>query len=238
MIPRIFLKILIITYGVALPAYWSHKALRDSNEKETQKWLTYWIIFSLFVKILDVANYVIEIWLPFYNELVLLTLFWLLSPQLNGSKFLYNNYLKPALSNYENDIDSSMEKVWKCILDVGLRVSSKTVKFVINTTIKFLKEGNFTDFEENYALGKDENEQFGVLNVFQNILDSEGSSPNSDPINVIDGSLGDGNQLCEKESFDDVISNHPKSKYKLCKKNKTFQRRKISASEKNLRQNN
>ncbi|GFR31545.1 uncharacterized protein T19C3.4 [Trichonephila clavata] len=224
MIPRLFLQILIITYGVALPVYWSHKALKNSNEKQIQEWLTYWIIFSLFAKFLDLSSYVIGFWLPFYNELVLLTLFWLISPHFNGSKFLYDNYLKPALSNYENKIDSSLEKTWKNFLDVGLRVSVNTAKLVINATVKFLKEGNFTDFKDKSLLDRDENGKLRDFNVFQNFLDSEGLSSKIDAIDDAKRSSGDGNQVCEKESLDDIIINHPKTKHKLCKKNKAFKR--------------
>ncbi|PRD30707.1 UNVERIFIED_CONTAM: Uncharacterized protein T19C3.4 [Trichonephila clavipes] len=221
MIPRLFLQILIITYGVVLPIYWSHKALKNNNEKQIQEWLTYWIMFSLFAKFLDLSSCVIGFWLPFYNELVLLTLFWLISPQFNGSKFLYNNYLKPALSNYENEIDSSLEKTWKNFLDVGLRVSANTAKLVINATIKFLKEGNFTDFKDKSLFKKDEKDP----------LNSEGLSSKIDSINEEKGSSGGGNQICEKESLDDIIINHPKTKYKLCKKNKAYKRKKLKNDE-------
>ena len=35
--------------GAVFPAYKSFKALRTNDEEETQKWLKYWVIYSLFI---------------------------------------------------------------------------------------------------------------------------------------------------------------------------------------------
>ncbi|GBM06544.1 hypothetical protein AVEN_150377-1 [Araneus ventricosus] len=111
MIPRIFLKTVIIIYGIILPVYWSHIALKTYDVKETQRWLTYWMVFVLYIKLLDWVDGLVRIWLPFYNEISLLILLWLLDSELNGSIFLYNFYLKPFLSSCEIEIGSSMHKI-------------------------------------------------------------------------------------------------------------------------------
>ncbi|GIY17816.1 hypothetical protein CDAR_560881 [Caerostris darwini] len=221
MIPRIMLKIIIIFYGIALPVYWSHKALKTNNAKETQRWLTYWIMFTLFMKLFDLTNVIIRIWLPFYNELILLTFIWLLCPQFNGSKFLYNSYLKPALSNYETEIDTSLEEVWKNFLNFSVKISSGAVKSIARIVIHFLKDGNIKDLREKILEKQPDEEQFDDFEKLNKFLkSSEDTEANINGINE----NGDGNMCMKPEKVEEVSFSLPKLKEKVCKKNKSYKK--------------
>ncbi|TSN67067.1 Receptor expression-enhancing protein 2 [Bagarius yarrelli] len=64
----------------------------------------YWIIFALFTTA-EVITDLFLCWLPFYYELKIAFMVWLLSPYTKGSSVLYRKFVHPTLSSKEKDID-------------------------------------------------------------------------------------------------------------------------------------
>lgn len=64
----------------------------------------YWIIFALFTTV-EVITDIFMCWLPFYYELKIAFVLWLLSPYTKGSSMLYRKFVHPTLSSKEKDID-------------------------------------------------------------------------------------------------------------------------------------
>uniref|UniRef100_A0A672K4F7 Receptor expression-enhancing protein n=1 Tax=Sinocyclocheilus grahami TaxID=75366 RepID=A0A672K4F7_SINGR len=93
-----------LAFGTLYPAYSSYKAVKTKNVKEYVKWMMYWIVFALFTTAETITDMLLS-WFPFYFELKIAFVIWLLSPYTKGSSVLYRKFVHPTLSNKEKEID-------------------------------------------------------------------------------------------------------------------------------------
>jgi len=125
MLPALISRVISLTLGTLYPAYASYKAVRTKNVKEYVRWMMYWIVFALFTSAETFADVFLSFWFPFYYELKIITLMWLLLPQTNGSSVLYKQFVHPALLKREQEIDSLLEEAktrgYSTILQLGVR---------------------------------------------------------------------------------------------------------------------
>ncbi|EEB18356.1 hypothetical protein Phum_PHUM511990 [Pediculus humanus corporis] len=91
----------LLLFGTLYPAYSSYKAVRTKNVKEYVKWMMYWIVFALFTSIETITDLFFSFWFPFYYELKIITVIYLLSPATNGSSILYRKFVHPVLTKRE-----------------------------------------------------------------------------------------------------------------------------------------
>ncbi|XP_037551419.1 receptor expression-enhancing protein 1 isoform X2 [Nematolebias whitei] len=104
MVSWIISRLVVLVFGTLYPAYSSYKAVKTKDVKEYVKWMMYWIIFALFTTV-EVFTDMFLCWLPFYYELKIAFVVWLLSPYTKGSSVLYRKFVHPTLSSKEKDID-------------------------------------------------------------------------------------------------------------------------------------
>uniref|UniRef100_A0A672K1N6 Receptor expression-enhancing protein n=1 Tax=Sinocyclocheilus grahami TaxID=75366 RepID=A0A672K1N6_SINGR len=97
-------KMSFLAFGTLYPAYSSYKAVKTKNVKEYVKWMMYWIVFALFTTAETITDMLLS-WFPFYFELKIAFVIWLLSPYTKGSSVLYRKFVHPTLSNKEKEID-------------------------------------------------------------------------------------------------------------------------------------
>ncbi|KAL6479890.1 hypothetical protein MHYP_G00109230 [Metynnis hypsauchen] len=104
MVSWIISRMVVLAFGTLYPAYSSYKAVKTKNVKEYVKWMMYWIVFALFTTAETITDMVFS-WFPFYFELKIAFVIWLLSPYTKGSSVLYRKFVHPTLSNKEKEID-------------------------------------------------------------------------------------------------------------------------------------
>ncbi|XP_036407104.1 receptor expression-enhancing protein 1 isoform X2 [Megalops cyprinoides] len=104
MVSWIISRLVVLIFGTLYPAYSSYKAVKSKDVKEYVKWMMYWIIFALFTTAETITD-IFLCWLPFYYELKIAFVVWLLSPYTKGSSVLYRKFVHPTLSSKEKDID-------------------------------------------------------------------------------------------------------------------------------------
>ncbi|XP_019940181.2 receptor expression-enhancing protein 1 [Paralichthys olivaceus] len=104
MVSWIISRLVVLVFGTLYPAYSSYKAVKSKDVREYVKWMMYWIIFALFTTV-EVFTDMFVCWLPFYYELKIAFVVWLLSPYTKGSSVLYRKFVHPTLSSKEKDID-------------------------------------------------------------------------------------------------------------------------------------
>ncbi|KAK2541116.1 Reep1 [Columba livia] len=104
-------KRLRLIFGTLYPAYYSYKAVKSKDIKEyvsnEVKWMMYWIIFALFTTA-ETFTDIFLCWFPFYYELKIAFVAWLLSPYTKGSSLLYRKFVHPTLSSKEKEIDDCL----------------------------------------------------------------------------------------------------------------------------------
>ncbi|XP_028390829.1 receptor expression-enhancing protein 1-like isoform X2 [Dendronephthya gigantea] len=110
MVSYIVSRIIVVSLGTLYPAYRSYKAIRSKDTKEYVKWMMYWIVFAIFTTAEIFVDTIVGFWLPFYYEIKVLFLFWILSPTTKGSSILYKKFVHPFFIQHEKDIDSYIEQ--------------------------------------------------------------------------------------------------------------------------------
>lgn len=89
---------------ILFPIFASYKALRTSDPAILTPWLMYWVVLSCF-SLFEYWTYFIVSWIPFYAYFRLVLFSYLVLPQTQGAKLLYQGYIHPFLAHHEHDID-------------------------------------------------------------------------------------------------------------------------------------
>ena len=79
----------------------------------------YWVVLSCF-SLFDYWTWFILSWVPFYAYLRLIVLSYLVLPQTQGAKLLYQSYIHPFLAHHEHDIERFITSVHERSTAVGL----------------------------------------------------------------------------------------------------------------------
>uniref|UniRef100_A0A1I7XAZ2 Receptor expression-enhancing protein n=1 Tax=Heterorhabditis bacteriophora TaxID=37862 RepID=A0A1I7XAZ2_HETBA len=103
-------RFVTLTAGTLYPAYRSYKAVRTKDVREYVKWMMYWIVFAIYCFVETLADVFIAFWFPFYYQLKIVFVFWLLSPWTKGASILYRKWIHPTLAKHEKDIDALLDQ--------------------------------------------------------------------------------------------------------------------------------
>lgn len=139
MVSIILSRLVILVFGLLYPAYASYKAVKTKNIKEYVKWMMYWIVFALFTAVETFSDVLIS-WLPFYYEIKMIFVFWMLSPVTQGSSFLYKKFVHPQLLKREKEIDEAIAQArtrgYSTIMTLGHKGLTYATNVVVKTAIK------------------------------------------------------------------------------------------------------
>ncbi|KAL9123920.1 MAG: hypothetical protein Q9217_006694 [Psora testacea] len=89
----------------------------------------YWVVLSCF-SLFDYWTWFLLSWLPFYAYIRLFVLSYLVLPQTQGAKLLYQSYIHPFLARHENDIDKFIISAHDRAKAAGLNYLKQLVEFV------------------------------------------------------------------------------------------------------------
>ncbi|XP_037945723.1 receptor expression-enhancing protein 1-like isoform X3 [Teleopsis dalmanni] len=149
MISALVSRLIVLTFGTLYPAYASYKAVRTKNVKEYVKWMMYWIVYAFFTCIETVTDIFLS-WFPFYYEIKIVIVLWLLSPATKGSSTLYRKFVHPMLTRREQEIDEYLnqakERGYSAVLQLGYTGVTYAKNVIMQSALK-------------YAFGSSNNEQ-------------------------------------------------------------------------------
>ncbi|XP_055347027.1 receptor expression-enhancing protein 4-like [Paramacrobiotus metropolitanus] len=103
-------RLVILCLGILYPAYASYKAIRNKSPKDYVKWMMYWVVFSLFLAFETFTDIFLAFWFPFYYEIKILIVLWLMLPATRGSSILYRKFVHPMLTQHEEELDTYIER--------------------------------------------------------------------------------------------------------------------------------
>ena len=113
----------------------------------------YWVILSL-VSLFDYWTWFILSWVPFYAYFRFIVLLYLVLPQTQGAKTIYQRYVHPFLAHHEHDIDKFISSTHDKALSAGLAYLKRLIEYVKENVFgmqhKSLPPSAF-DAEGNYA---------------------------------------------------------------------------------------
>lgn len=106
------------------PAIYSIRAIQSPDANDDKHWLTYWIIFGGFNFLETFVGCILN-WIPYFSYLRVILFSWLMLPQSQGAKWIYETFIAEAIENNKEMIDYMNEQ---CTM--------KNVVTVINDEIK------------------------------------------------------------------------------------------------------
>ncbi|XP_061691190.1 receptor expression-enhancing protein 2 [Syngnathoides biaculeatus] len=133
-------RMVVLAFGTLYPAYASYKAVKTKNVKEYVKWMMYWIVFALF-STAETATDLFLSWFPFYFELKIAFVIWLLSPYTKGSSVLYRKFVHPTLSNKEKEIDDYIAQAKDRSYETMMRFGKRGLNLAANAAVTAATKG-------------------------------------------------------------------------------------------------
>ncbi|VDP45389.1 unnamed protein product [Soboliphyme baturini] len=149
-------RLVILIFGALFPAYHSYKVVKGRRLRDYVRWTMYWIVFALFLWIETLTD-VLLFWLPFYYELKIVFVIWLLSPYTRGATILYKTFIHPTLTLHEEAIDDWLDRAFKNSLSTAMDIGKKALLYSRTiTTSAFLKvqEQLLNQLRHFYALNE------------------------------------------------------------------------------------
>ncbi|KFP61564.1 Receptor expression-enhancing protein 4, partial [Cariama cristata] len=137
-----------LVFGTLYPAYASYKAVKTKNIREYVRWMMYWIVFALFMATETFTDLLIsgccagELGLlPFYYEVKMAFVIWLISPYTQGARLLYRKFVHPTLSRKEKEIDTYIIQARERGYETMARLGKRGLTKAANTDVFFAGNG-------------------------------------------------------------------------------------------------
>lgn len=147
--------ILLTTVTVLYPAVHSIRAIESETDEDDKVWLTYWMVFGVF-NVLETFFGFIFYFIPYWDWIRLALFVWLLLPNFNGAKVIYDQVLQPLLKQNKDLIQEWIAKTSTAATDLqqaakdearkaatdpnvlakGLEISSKVQSELNETEVK------------------------------------------------------------------------------------------------------
>lgn len=93
--------ILLTAITVLYPAVHSIRAIETEEDDDDKVWLTYWMIFGLFTVAETFFGFVFY-FIPYWDWIKLAIFIWLLLPNFNGAKQLYEGVIRNLLTQHKD----------------------------------------------------------------------------------------------------------------------------------------
>ncbi|KAM4036657.1 receptor expression-enhancing protein 2 isoform 1-T1 [Anomaloglossus baeobatrachus] len=140
MVSWVISRLVVLLFGTLYPAYSSYKAVKTKNVKEYVKWMMYWIVFAFFSTAETLTDIILS-WFPFYFELKIAFVIWLLSPYTKGSSVLYRKFVHPTLSSKEKEIDEYIAQARDKSYETMMRVGKRGLNLAANAAVTAATKG-------------------------------------------------------------------------------------------------
>jgi hypothetical protein len=118
-----FLQSVLQLVGLVHGALLTFKTLRANPyiEADGARMLRFWAVLSAFFLYSSYLEWAVSFWMPFYNELKLGGLIWLLTPGSSAPSYFFDKYLHPAVTVIQHVVSSriSPEVSSRCALAVS-----------------------------------------------------------------------------------------------------------------------
>ncbi|KAL8813561.1 MAG: hypothetical protein Q9200_000170 [Gallowayella weberi] len=124
-IPNLLSSLITILF----PIFASYKALRTSDPAQLIPWLMYWVVISC-CSLVEYWTFFIVSWVPFYAYLRLFLLSYLVMPQTQGARLIYQSYIHPFLAHHESDIDIFITSAHDRAKTAGLQYLKRAIDFI------------------------------------------------------------------------------------------------------------
>ncbi|XP_035228105.1 receptor expression-enhancing protein 4-like, partial [Stegodyphus dumicola] len=140
MISVLLSRLVLLVFGTLYPAYASYKTVKTKNVRDYVKWMMYWIVFAVYTFVEIFADIFVAFWFPFYYELKIFFVLWLMCPATRGSTYIFRKLINPQLSKHEALIDSYIASLWEQGYDVARKIGAQGVDYLIEVFLELLRK--------------------------------------------------------------------------------------------------
>ncbi|KAH0492942.1 hypothetical protein TgHK011_007868 [Trichoderma gracile] len=125
----LFAMLLSSVASFLFPIFASYKALKTSDPAQLTPWLMYWVVFSCCL-LVESWVYFILAWVPFYGYIRLLFFLYLILPQTQGARVLYEQHVHPFLRENEAQIDEFIASAHERLKAAGIDYFRKAIDYL------------------------------------------------------------------------------------------------------------
>ncbi|KAK0708540.1 TB2/DP1, HVA22 family-domain-containing protein [Lasiosphaeris hirsuta] len=125
----IFAKLLSSIASFLFPLFASYKALKTSDPGQLTPWLMYWVVLACALLVESWTEWIL-VWIPFYAYLRLLFLLYLVLPQTQGARLLYQSYIHPWLEDNETTIEDFIASAHERLRAAGIAYIKRAIELL------------------------------------------------------------------------------------------------------------
>ncbi|CAP99207.1 Pc22g19190 [Penicillium rubens Wisconsin 54-1255] len=114
---------------ILFPVFASYKALRSSDPSQLAPWLMYWVVLSVILLVESWTVFIIG-WFPFYSWIRLGFMAYLVLPQTQGARTLYQDYVDPFLTHHEREIEEMIGNTHERAKALGLQYFYQAIDLI------------------------------------------------------------------------------------------------------------
>ncbi|KAF9142289.1 receptor accessory protein 4 [Linnemannia schmuckeri] len=125
--------------GWLYPAYASFKAIHTHDSNRLTAWLMYWTVMGMF----SVVEFILDtfvFWFPFYYEIKMLFVLWMILPQTQGSIYIYQAIVEPYLLKHEKEIDQALKDMKNKAMAMGMQYLKQAIQALQNLALDIYKK--------------------------------------------------------------------------------------------------
>ncbi|KAI9151574.1 Receptor expression-enhancing protein 4 [Paramyrothecium foliicola] len=111
------------------PIFASYKALKSSDPAQLTPWLMYWVVFSCAILVESWFSWIL-FWIPFYGYVRLIFFLYLILPQTQGARMIYEEKIHPFLEENEGHIDDFIASAHDRLKAAGLDYFRRAIDYL------------------------------------------------------------------------------------------------------------
>ncbi|KAK5654668.1 hypothetical protein OQA88_6991 [Cercophora sp. LCS_1] len=123
----IFAKLLSSIASFLFPLFASYKALKTSDPAQLTPWLMYWVVLACALLVESWTEWFL-CWIPFYAYIRLLFLLYLVLPQTQGARIIYQTYVHPWLEDNETAIEDFIASSHERLRAAGIAYLKRAIE--------------------------------------------------------------------------------------------------------------
>ncbi|KAK4164574.1 TB2/DP1, HVA22 family-domain-containing protein [Cladorrhinum sp. PSN259] len=125
----IFAHLLSSITSFLFPLFASYKALKTSDPAQLTPWLMYWVVLACALLVESWTIWILQ-WIPFYAYLRLFFLLYLILPQTQGARQIYEEYIHPYLQQNESTIEEFIASTHEKLKAAGLAYLKQLIEYI------------------------------------------------------------------------------------------------------------
>ncbi|KAK3682362.1 HVA22 family TB2/DP1 protein [Podospora appendiculata] len=125
----IFAKLLSSIASFLFPLFASYKALQTADPAQLTPWLMYWVVLACALLVESWTEWIL-VWIPFYAYIRLLFLLYLVLPQTQGARIIYQTHLHPWLEENEGAIEDFIASAHERLRAAGIAYLKRAIELL------------------------------------------------------------------------------------------------------------